>query len=82
MTLFCKALVKCARQDFVGIWKAENTYTLMCTNNAADFNELVNPGDLCARIIFGTLHLGELDKATLEECKYQARRYNESISNN
>jgi hypothetical protein len=81
-TLFNSALVKCARNDFVGLYKDGENFTLYYSNNAAEFNELVNPGVIQARIIFGKLHIGEVDKETQEEMKFQARRYNENINNN
>lgn len=82
MTLFAKALVLSSRMDFIGIFKQDNHYLLYMTNQASEFNELNDPGVIQVRIIIGVMHFGDISNELKEECKFQARRFNENIALN
>jgi hypothetical protein len=80
--MFNKMLILASRFDFCGLYNCAPGFTLLCTNKASDFNDLVAPGKLAARIIFGVLHIGEVSDVDRLEMIFQARRWNENISKN
>lgn len=81
-TAYDRMLILASRYDYLAVYTADKTYTLLFSNQASEFNELVAPGQIVARIIFGVLHLAELDKSTTDELKFRARRFNENIAHN